>query len=113
MVALEAEHAQAWTLALTDPLTGLANRRRFDQHLETTIAQCYQPSRPAELVQNDRQVRLWRRSSTTNLSSGKLSGTKGTGRSRACTSTWPCCGSAMMTLLLSSAASYITHMARR
>jgi diguanylate cyclase (GGDEF)-like protein len=41
VVAMEAAHAQAWTLALTDPLTGLANRRRFDQHLETTIAQCH------------------------------------------------------------------------
>jgi diguanylate cyclase (GGDEF)-like protein len=40
VVAMEAAHAQAWTLALTDPLTGLANRRCFDQHLETTLAQC-------------------------------------------------------------------------
>jgi diguanylate cyclase (GGDEF)-like protein len=40
--ALEEAHAHAWTLALTDPLTGLANRRCFDSHLEAAITRCRQ-----------------------------------------------------------------------
>jgi diguanylate cyclase (GGDEF)-like protein len=44
--ALDAERTHAWSLAVTDSLTGLVNRRMFEQQLATAIAysrQCGQP----------------------------------------------------------------------
>ncbi|WP_424814614.1 GGDEF domain-containing protein [Roseococcus sp. YIM B11640] len=49
--ALQAELSEARRLATTDPLTGLANRRRFDEALRAALAEL--PGRPAALVMID------------------------------------------------------------
>ena len=50
---LEAANRKLAVLATTDPLTGLANRRCFDQHLEKEWSRCQRYGRPLSIVMLD------------------------------------------------------------
>jgi len=50
---LEAANIKLAVLATTDPLTGLANRRCFDQHLEKEWSRCQRYGRPLSIIMLD------------------------------------------------------------
>lgn len=50
---LEIANRKLAVLATTDPLTGLANRRRFDQHLEKEWSRCKRYGRPLSIIMLD------------------------------------------------------------
>jgi diguanylate cyclase (GGDEF)-like protein len=48
--ALDAERRRAWMLATTDPLTGLANRRHFDDRLQAELRRCSRTNLPVAVL---------------------------------------------------------------